>query len=215
MGIPVMILGESGSGKSTSMRNLDPLKTLVIQPIRKEFPFKSRDWKPCTRENPNGSVVVTDDYQAIKRILDGAGERGKTTLIIDDSNYLMTNSSLRRSEETGFKKFVDFAKAHWELVIHAQRVPGNMRIYFMSHLQTDNEGRQRPKSIGKMLDDQIVLEGLFTIVLGCHVRDDKHFFTTKNSGFNCVKTPIGLFGDGALDNDLAIVEQAIVDYYGE
>lgn len=213
MGIPVLILGESGAGKSTSFRKLDPLTTLIVQPIRKKLPFKSKDWKVCTKENPNGSIVVTDDYQVIHRVIDSAGSRGKTALIIDDSNYLMTNSSLRRSDEIGFKKFVEFAKAHWELVTHAQKVTGNMRIYFMSHIQTDNEGRQRPKSIGKMLDDQIVLEGLFTIVLGCHVRDGRHFFTTKNSGSDTIKTPIEMFEFDEIDNDLSIVDKAICDFY--
>ena len=99
--------------------------------------------------------------------------------------------------------------------MHAQKIPGNMRVYFMSHLQTDNEGRLKPKSIGKMLDDQIVLEGLFTIVLGCHARDEKHYFSTRNSGHDCVKTPIGLFDETTIDNDLAHVDKSIVEFYGE
>lgn len=214
MSIPILILGESGSGKTTSLQNLNPEKALLIQPIRKALPFRSNNWKLVSKENPNGSILVTDNYGVIHKALEGSIARGKETIIIDDSNYLMTNSSIRRSDETGFKKFVEFARNHWELVIHSLQLPANVRVYFMSHIQIDNEGRQRPKSIGKMIDEQIVLEGLFAIVLGCHVSEGKHYFTTKNSGTDCIKTPMGMFSDSVIDNDLSLVDSAITDYYG-
>jgi ribosomal protein L33 len=214
MGIPVMILGESGSGKSTSMRNLNPETTLLIQPIKKALPFRSKEWVPYTSANPKGSVAFTDDYAIIHKLLNSAQKFGKTCIVIDDSNYLMTNSSLRRSDEVGFKKFVEFAKAHVDLIRHANDLSGNIPVYFMTHIQTDQEGRQRPKTIGKMLDDQVCMEGLFTIVLASKAVDGRHYFTTRNSGADCVKTPIGLFDEDSIDNDLNLVNNAINDYYG-
>jgi hypothetical protein len=214
MGIPVLILGESGSGKTASLRNMAAEKALLIQPITKSLPFRSGQWKNFSKENPNGSVLSTDDYGLIHKALSVAPERGKEIIIIDDSNYLMTSSSIKRSDETGFKKFVEFAKNHWELIVHAQQLPPHVRTYFMSHIQVDNEGRQRPKSIGKMLDDQVVIEGLFTIVLGCHVREGKHYFSTKNNGNDCIKAPMGMFEGETTDNDLALVDSTITEYYG-
>lgn len=216
MGIPVMIMGESGAGKTCSLRNLDPKKTLLIQPIKKALPFPSRGWKPFTKEQLDGSVYVLgpdQQYQSIGFMLEKAIKHGKEIIVIDDSNYLMTNSSIRRADEKGFQKFVDFAKAHWELILHAQNIQSDARVYFMTHIQTDNEGRQKPKSIGKMLDDQIVIEGLFTIVLGCQATDEQYQFTTKNNGSNCVKTPMGMFETSVIENDLLEVDSAIISYY--
>lgn len=216
MGIPVMILGNSGTGKTTSLRNLNPERTLLIQAVNKRLPFKAKalGWKPVNRENPNGSVYITDDYEVIKKALMAANSRGKDIVIIDDANYLMTHENLRRVEEKGYGKFTHMALHFWDLVKAAQEVPGDMRVYFMAHTQTDSEGKVSIKTIGKMLDDQIVVEGLFTIVLGAHVRDGKHFFTTKNSGSDTVKTPIDMFDDEEIDNDLERVDNAICEFYG-
>lgn len=204
MAIPVLILGDSGSGKTASLREMNPETTLVIQPVGKRLPFKSKGW--------DKSIVVTDNYAKIHKCVVAAGQRGKTAVIIDDANYLMMNEMMRRSSETGFQKYMDLAKNFWELIDHIQRTPGDTRFYFMMHTQTDADGKSRPKTVGKMLDEKIVIEGLFTTVLACKSMDGRHFFQTKTNGDDCVKTPIGMFDSGEIENNLSNVDKTICEY---
>lgn len=213
MSVPVLILGDSGSGKSRSMKNLDPAKTLVIQPIKKPLPFRSVEWMPFAKENKNGAIYHCNDYQTITKVITVGVRAGKKTIVIDDSNYLLTMSELKRSGETGFGKFLDFAKNHADLVFFLQSLPDDVCVYVMSHTQLDVNGHQRPKTTGKMLDEKICLEGLFSIVIGCHVKEGRHYFTTKNSGSDCVKTPEDMFESDEIENDLAEVNKAITSYY--
>jgi len=214
MSIPVMVLGESGSGKSRSIKNLDPAKTLVIQPVRKPLPFRGADWKPFSKENPQGSVIVSDHVPTIIKCIVNAEKWGKHRVIIDDAQYIMVNESLRRSAETGFAKFTEMAKNYVDLVHAAANADNNVRVYFMTHIQTDEFGFSRAKTVGKMIDSQVCLEGLFSIVLKCIARDGRHFFSTKTSGNDPVKTPEEMFEAGEIDNDLADVDATICEYYG-
>jgi hypothetical protein len=213
MGIPVLILGNSGTGKTTSLRNLDPKTTLLIQSVKKSLPFKSNNWKPLTKDNRDGSILVTRDYPVIhKSIHKAVNELGKKIIIIDDSNYLMSLEEMSRVNETGYKKFTDMAINFSGLIFMSQDLPDDVRVYFMAHTQTADDGRISIKTTGKMLDDKIVVEGLFTIVLHCHERDGHHFFTTKKQGGDPVKTPMGMFDSEEIDNDLNLVDSKICDY---
>lgn len=212
MAIPVLIIGDSGSGKTTSLRNIPPENALLVQSIDKRLPFRAKGWAKATRENPNGSIVVTDNYAKLHRILNKATET-KDIIIFDDANYLMQNEEMRRVEETGYKKFTQQAKAFWELIDHAQKLPNDARVYFMMHTQTDASGFIKPKTTGKMLDEKIVIEGLFTIVFRCMTVDGKHMFTTETNGNDPVKTPMEMFNSYEIDNDLFMVDNAIKQYY--
>lgn len=214
MAIPVLIIGDSGLGKTHSLRSLPPSQTLLIQSTPKRLPFRSLDWKNLSRENPDGSVYCTDDYSKIHRLLDGANNKGKSKIIIDDANYLMMNEELRRSEQTGYAKYVQMAKNFIGIVDHAQHLDGDARVYFMMHTQSDANGIIKPKTTGKMIDEKVVLEGLFTIVLRVHCVDGRHFFTTKTNGSDPVKTPVDMFDNNEIDNDLLLVDNAIKDFYG-
>lgn len=209
MGITTMILGESGTGKSTSMRNMRPEDVLLIQSIRKPLPFKSAGWKVLSKEG--GNIIVSDDAS---RIINAMQKTVRKTIVIDDFQYIMANEFMRRSQENGFSKFTDIGRHAWDILTAANELPDDVRVYILSHTNTDDSGNTRLKTIGKMLDEKIVLEGMVTIVFNTQVHDAKYRFATKNSGSNTVKTPMGLFDDELIDNDLATVDEAIKSYYG-
>lgn len=216
MSIACMILGESGSGKSTSLRNLDPDQTLLIQSVRKPLPFKSGAWKPVTRENPKGSVYVTDNSSHIVSALE---RTTKDLIVIDDAQYLMSNEFMRRvtDKEVGnaaFQKYNEIARSMWDVLMKASSLPSHKRVYILSHTNTDELGHTKIKTIGKLLDEKIVLEGLVTIVLRAMVRDGDYVFSTKNNGADTTKAPMGMFDEPFIPNDLHAVDEAICDFYG-
>jgi type II secretory pathway predicted ATPase ExeA len=212
MAIPIMVLGESGSGKTRSAKNLDPAETLIIQPIKKPLPFRSSEWKAWNKETKSGSVYQTDDYKMIKRWIDGAEIIGKKYVIIDDAQYLMLSAELRRSDETGYKKFTEMARDYVDLVTHITNHHSNLIVYFLTHTETNEDGRITAKTTGKMIREKVVLEGLFSIVLRCHAKDGQYYFTTHTNGFDCVKTPEEMFSSDQIENDLNIVNQAVIEY---
>ncbi len=208
-----MILGESGAGKSTSLRNLDPAETLLIQAVRKPLPFKTKGtaWGYFSKDaNPNGNIFVTDNYAAILKLM----ERTKRKVIVlDDAQYVLANEFMRRSDETGFTKFTEIGRHAWEIFMLANNLQDDIRVYILSHVETGDGGQTKIKTIGKMLDEKITIEGLFSIVLRARVLDDEYFFQTRNSGADTVKSPMGLFDAVRIENDLAMVDQKIVDFY--
>jgi hypothetical protein len=200
MGTPVMILGASGTGKSASMRNLDPAKVGLVNVAKKPLPFR-------------GAIrsLDTDDYPTISATL----ARAKSDiLVIDDAQYLMANAYMRRAKETGYQKFSDIGLDFWNLVQQVVNLPPEKVVYFLGHTEVDAFGNTKFKTIGKMLDEKITVEGMFTIVLRTRVADGHFYFSTVNDGTDTVKTPMGMFAEPYIDNDLAIVDAAIRDYYG-
>jgi len=214
MAYPVMILGESGSGKTRSIKNLTPSETLIVQPIKKPLPFRSAGWVDFDAKTKKGSVVQTDSYEVIKKLCLNAHKAGYKQIIIDDAQYIMMNESLRRSDEVGFKKFTDMAKGYVDLITTITNSDSNLVVYFMTHTEESDTGKVIAKTVGKMINQQVCLEGLFSIVLRCMCSDGQHFFTTKTSGMDCVKTPEEMFQDDKIENDLLNTTKAITEYYG-
>ena len=214
MAITAMILGESGTGKTTSLRNLDPAHTLLIQMVKKPLPFRSTDWKPATKDG--GSVFVTDKSETICSAMK---RTNKEIIVIDDYQYLLANEFMRRVTDvvTGnaaFAKYNEIARHAWDVLMTASALPDHKRVYILSHTSTDDFGKTKIKTVGKLLDEKIVLEGLVTIVLRTVVQNGNYLFSTQNSGADTVKSPIGLFDDELIDNDLAAADAAIFNYYG-
>jgi hypothetical protein len=211
MSIATLVLGESGSGKSSSMRNMSAADTLLIQAIAKPLPFKSKEWTRFDREtNKTGNVFVSDSTEDIAKLIK---KTSRKIVVIDDYQYVMANEYMRRTSETGYTKFTDIAKNSWEIFKLASELPSNVRVYFLSHTQTDDQGATRIKTIGKMLDEKITIEGMFTIVLKTVVTDQDFLFSTKNNGADTVKSPIGMFESERIPNDLLAVDNAIKAYY--
>jgi hypothetical protein len=216
MSIATLIIGESGTGKSTSLRNLQPQETLLIQAVKKPLPFRSKDWKPASKENPSGSVFVSDSSDTIVKAM---RRTAKQIIVVDDFQYVMANEFMRRvtDNETGnsaFAKYNEIARHAWDVLTAATDLADHKRVYVLSHTSTDDFGRTKIKTIGKLLDEKIVLEGLVTIVLRTLKINDQYRFTTQNSGSDTVKSPLGLFEGDHIENDLLAVDNAICEYYG-
>ena len=200
MGIPVMILGESGSGKSTSMRNFDEKEVGIFNVANKPLPFKKKLNK-----------VDNATYQMIMK---GLKEPKLKAYVIDDSQYLMVNQMFDRAKETGYNKFTDVALDFRNLIqFIIKETPADVIVYLLHHTETTDTGKIKAKTIGKMLDNQLTLEGLFSIVLLCTTDGAKHTFITQSDGYTTAKSPMEMF-DKEIDNDLKFVDTTIRQYYG-
>lgn len=200
MGIPVLILGESGSGKSASLRNFEPEDVSIFNVAAKPLPFRKR--LPSK---------ATADYGMI---MAGIQQSKKKAFVIDDSQYLMCFESFAKAKDMGFGKFTDIALNFYNLVQYVIRqTPPDVIVYFLHHTDTDsNTGKVKAKTMGKMLDNQLTLEGLFAIVLNCVTDGQKHVFITQSDGNNTAKSPMEMF-PLEMENDLKQVDQTIREYY--
>lgn len=201
MAVLVMVIGESGSGKSTSLRNFKKGEVSVINVAKKPLPFR----------NTGIAVVNTDDYQKISELVTKSSSK---SIVIDDSTYLMTGEFMRTAKVNGFQKFTDLAKNFYDLITAAQGLSDDKIVYFFGHVARDENGKEHFKSIGKLVDEKIVPEGLFTIVLKTIVQDGRYLFQTQTNGNDTAKSPMGMFEQAYIDNDLKAVDSIIREYYG-
>jgi hypothetical protein len=204
MGNLIMVLGKSGSGKSTSLRNFAPDEVGVFSVAGKRLPFRG--------ELP---VVQHASYQRIAEIM--AANR-RRCYVIDDATYLMQLDNFARAKETGYGKFTDMAVSFQQLLQRASWTNEDTNVYFLMHPDTDDMGREKPKTIGKMLDEKLCVEGLFPIVIDARVVQGedgrpRHVFVTENDGSNLAKAPMGMLPP-TMGNDLKAVDTAIRDYWG-
>lgn len=204
MGIPVLVLGESGSGKSTSLRNFSEDEVCVINVASKPLPFrkklliyKSKDFdKIC-------SFIVKRSCSC-------------NCYVIDDSQYLMAFELFDKAKEVGYGKFTDIA-IHFKSIIDTviNNTPDDTLVYFLHHVETsDTTGKFKAKTVGKMLDNQLTLEGLFSICLMCKTDGKRHWIETQSDGLTPCKSPIDMFSALEIDNDLRIVDDTIREYWG-
>lgn len=206
MAIPVMIMGRSGTGKSTSMRNcVDDKDWNLIKVLDKPLPFKGKI-----------PAAVTDEYGTVMKTLSGSKAK---SIVIDDAGYLITNYFMKNHSSKGqgnaiFTMYNTLADNFWNLVqFISNSLPQEKIVYIIMHEDSDDNGNVRPKTIGKLLDEKICLEGMFTIVLRCIEENNKHVFVTQSDAGAVSKSPIGMFEDLEIDNDLKIVDEAIRKYY--
>ena len=201
MGIPVLILGESGGGKSASLRNFEPNDVSIINVAGKPLPFRKKL-----------SVFNSADYGKICAAIKGSP---KKAFVIDDSQYLMCFEAFAKAKETGYGKYTDMALHFYNLVQFViQQLPPDVIVYFLHHTDQDgNTGKIRAKTLGKMLDNQLTVEGLFSIVLLCWTDGKRHVFQTQSDGLTTCKSPMEMF-PAEIDNDLKMVDQTIREYYG-
>ena len=200
MGTPVLILGASGSGKSTAMRNFLIDEVGVFNVAGKPLPFRKKL-----------PVVNNASYGSILKVLQKPGLK---KYVIDDSQYLMAFESFDHAKETGYAKFTNMALNFRNLIDFViRRTPDDVIVYFLHHTELTEDGKIKAKTLGKMLDNQLTVEGLFSIVLICQIEGSEHFFITNSDGTNPAKSPMDMF-PMRIDNDLEFVDRTIREYYG-
>lgn len=222
----ILIVGDTGSGKSTSLENLDPKETSIINVVGKALPF--RGWKKKYKkkgetapgELPN--LFDTDNYEQIHSVLEKLNRiETVKNIVIDDGQYLMSGEFMARAKERGYDKFTEIGLHVWELLDHVRKMRPDINFYILAHdesvMDASGEAQVRKmKTIGKLLDDKVTLEGLFTVVLFTEVKisdeGNKYFFRTQTDGVCRAKSPRGMFDDILIPNDLQFVSEKIREY---
>lgn len=203
MGVLVYILGRSGTGKSYSISKFAPDEVGIVNVQGKILPFKG---------SGKYDVYNTDNSSEILDQIENMAQTHKS-IVVDDFQYVMANEFMRRVAEKGYDKFSEIAKHAWDIADAVKTLPADVIVYVMCHTDTDQDGFEKLKTIGKLLDEKIVLEGMSTIVLKTAVSDGQYMFLTQNNGKDTVKSPAGMFPSYAIDNDLKYVDQKIRSYY--
>ena len=199
----VLVMGESGTGKSTSMRNCDAAITAVVNPVGKPLPFK----------NHFDMLNNETDARKITKYMKDQAAAGKKIIVVDDFQYILAVPYMNRIKETGWDKYNDFGANYFEVIDVCKDLPDDVVVVYMTHLETLDNGLTTVKLIGKLLREKITIEGLFTVVLRTGVNEGKYYFYTQNSGKDTVKSPLGMFPSYAIDNDLNYVVDKIRNYY--
>lgn len=201
MGLPVLILGYSGSGKSSSMRGFKADELALVNVNGKYLPFRGEF----------SETLNSDDYDKIFNFCKNVKAKA---IVIDDSQYLMLNEFMRRSKEKGYDKFTEIAEHFWSLIRNTELLPRDVIVYFLQHVETGEDGRLKAKTVGKLLDEKVNVEGMFSIVIRTDVSENGYQFLTQTDGSDCCKTPNGMFENYAIPNDLKYVDDTIRSFYG-
>lgn len=215
----IFILGESGTGKTASMRNIKHKENFLIQSIKKPLPFKTKkeSYIPVQKKGDFtiGNIFCSDNSMRIHSLLQEISDNRNDikTICIDDFQYLMSNEYMRRCKENGWDKFTDIGKSCWDLLSLAMGLRDDLNIYILSHTEKNEDGSLKIKTIGKMLDEKITLEGMVTMVLYTIINDNNYLFQTQNNGRNTAKSPMGMFKEILIENDLKFVNESINDFY--
>lgn len=201
MGQRILVIGESGTGKSTSLRNFASDEIKLIKVVSKNLPFRGKF----------DETVVTDNAD---KIIKEIKNTTKKVIVIDDVQYIMSNEYFRRAKEQGWDKYNDIGNNFFRVLCVADTLPDDVFVYYLSHIETNDSGKEKIKTIGKMIDEKLTAEGLFTIVLKSVVTDGVYSFQTQNSGHDTCKSPIGMFENYLVDNDLKMIDSIVREYWG-
>jgi len=197
--VPVLLIGKSGSGKSTSLRNFKGEEVAVVNVLGKPLPFKSDIKAP-----------KCDDYATILKAI---ASTPKKTIVIDDAGYLITNEFMKNSSIKGYDKFNNMANNFWNLINAIKNIEGGKTIYLIMHEDIDDLQNIKPKTIGHLLDEKVDIQGLFTICIRSVYEDGKYLFKLKTNGQDCVKTPFDMITEPEMENDLKAFDKVVREYY--
>lgn len=211
MALPVLIIGRSGSGKTYSLKNFEPDDVGIISVEKGRLPFKSDlkvvKLKKFSNEEYSPAQINAARYSWLEMVIKASKAK---SIVIDDSQYLLANELFDRANEKGYDKFTSMAANFRDLIHFVNELEDDNKIvYFLHHSELDADGKEKVKTIGKMLDEKLCVEGCFDIVIYCQ---DNKFFTQAN-GQSVAKTPEGMF-ELEIPNDLKFVDTSIREYYG-
>lgn len=206
MGMPVLIYGKSGSGKSRSMKFFGEEEILLINIEGKELPFRN-SFKYRCRTDSTDTIIEQIKKMPCK------------TAVIDDAGYLMThhfmNNHRQKKGNSSFDMYDDIADKMYFLVQRIKtEVPEDRIVYIVLHEDTNDMGDTKIRTIGRLIDNKVCLEGMVTICIRCMSDNGKHFFRTQTDGFDITKTPEGMFDENEIDNNLKFVDDTIRQFYG-
>ncbi len=208
----VVVLGESGTGKSTSLRNLDPNETYIINVLAKPLPFRGyKSLYNSERKN----IIETYNYKDVEFCLKGINEGRKRVknIVIDDFSFLMNNEFMQRCHEKGYGKFTDMGANVFSIMDICQNFRDDLYCYILCHTEKDHANMIKPRTVGKMTSDYVGIAERATIVLHTQIVDGRYSFLTQNDGMHVAKTPMGMFEEVYIDNDLNEVRKVIDEYY--
>jgi len=220
MSTGILVIGESGTGKSYSLRNLNPKETFIINIVGKPMPFKGARSKYIQEktEEKDINMFSTRDPGIILKLLQRISDKRPEikNIIIDDFQYIMSGKFMDKSDEKGWEKFTEIAKDAWNVIQLSLSLRNSLNVIFLTHSDVHPEtGKIKCKTIGKMLDEKVCIEGLFTIVFNSLSKDGVYKFLTQNLGNNIAKSPVGMFEDVYIDNDMKQIIDNINKYYDE
>ena len=219
----VLVMGESGTGKSRSIKNLDSTETYIINVVDKDLPFKgARKLYKSTYRDADGNKIqgnkyASDNHSKIVDILNYIDKKAPNikNIIIDDFQYIMFNEFMGKAHETGFQKFTVIQQHAFDVLSTISKLRDDLYCFVLSHTQVSKEGLSRFKTLGCMLDDKITVEGLFTVVLHSIVDNNEYKFLTQNTGSHLAKSPEEMFSERLINNDLQFVKDKMESYYNE
>jgi hypothetical protein len=210
----ILIIGESGTGKSSSIRTLNPAETFIINVLNKPLPFRGYK-KQYNVDNKN--YLESDKYSEIISYIIAINERRPDikSIIIDDFSFLMNNEFMRRCREKSFDKFVDMGSNMFEIMDLCQKLKSDIDCFITCHTEKDHAGIIKPKTVGKMTSDYVGLAERVSIVLHTQIIDRQYKFLTQNDGISMAKSPMGMFDELQINNDLNFVKESIKNYFND
>ena len=220
----VLVIADSGTGKSTSIRSLDPKETFIINIANKPLPFKGwkKNYSNISKDNPKGNMTSASSAPGIIKAMQHVNDKMPhiTTLVVDDWQYMSSFEYFDRANEKGYDKFTSIAANLAQVAKMPKDMREDLTIFFLTHSEesTDVNGHRKvkAKTDGKMIDNALTLEGLFSIVLFGRVKKTEdgleYGFDTQNNGENTCKSPMDMFEDSFINNDLQLVKDCIIKY---
>lgn len=219
MSMPILILGASGSGKTTSIEELPANETFLISVKRKELPFRGANKNYIEindKTSPNGNRLISDSYKDIFNAIIKIDKEltQYKNIVLDDTQYLIVNHFMKYFNKTDtYKLFNEIALNFWKLLELISNLREDLFIFLLHHIEINDHGIIVPKSFGKLLNEKIDIAGNFTIVLLAQREGINNFFYTQNDGSSPAKSPKGMFNDIKIDNNLKFIKKTIINYY--